>query len=345
MPFLFMANSQKKFDVVALGSCTIDMIFHVDDIMRLDITDRDHVEKKYVAIENSSKLNVNSVKFHPGGSAANIACDLSNIGFKTAYIGGIGKDSNGQTCINDMNSHGVYTDGVKVYEDDATASSVILINPHYKDRSILAYKGANNRYSPKDVPEEMIKNARCFAWTSLTSDSSIAAIKKCIKITKENNILVAGAPSISIIKNRREETIQMMKDSDITSLNDEEILELTGKIDVISAMKELLNWGVKYVNCTMGKEGQWVTDGKRLVKTKPPKIVVMDTTGAGDATMSGVIYGVLENKSMEETAIIAASLSAMEIEATGVRVGLPEEMKGLEKFISEHEFPQESTNF
>ncbi len=91
----------KKYDVVGLGSCTMDLIFTVDDIMRMDFIDRYNKEKKYVAIENSTKLNVKSVKSFPGGSAANICSDLSNIGYKTAYIGGIGDDSSGQTCMED----------------------------------------------------------------------------------------------------------------------------------------------------------------------------------------------------------------------------------------------------
>ena len=81
-----MSDQQKKYDVIGLGSCTMDLIFAGEDIMRMELTDRNNVEKKYIAIENSSKLNVRSVKSFPGGSAANIACDLANIGLKTAYI-------------------------------------------------------------------------------------------------------------------------------------------------------------------------------------------------------------------------------------------------------------------
>ena len=71
----------------------------------------------------------------------------------------------------------------------------------------------------------------------------------------------------------------------------------------------------------------------------------MDTTGAGDATMSGIIYGMLNQLSLHETAQIAASLSAMEIEAEGVRVGLPEEFGDLRKFMDAHEFKQETMKF
>ena len=335
---------KRKFDVVGLGSCTLDLIFNIDDVMRLDMIDRDKVEKKYVAIEYSSKLNVKAFASHPGGSAANIACDLAGIGLTTAYIGAIGNDVAGGTCLEDMRKHGTDVTKVKIIPGEFTAHSVIIITPMGKDRSIMAYKGANDLYSKEHVDSELLKNTRCFAWTSLTSDCSIEAIKYCIQLTKSTGGLIAGAPSISIIKKRKQDAIDMMKMSDITSLNEEEIMALTDQKDIIEAIKTLMSWGLKYVNVTFGKEGQWLasTSENRIVKTKPPTVHVNDTTGAGDATMSGIIYGVLNKLSMEKTAHIAASLSALEIESVGVRVGLPDSFAGVQAFMDDHPLEQTS---
>lgn len=155
------ATKNSKFDVVALGSCTMDMIFSLNDIMRMELIDRDGIEKKYVAIEYSTKVNVKSVQFFPGGSAANIACDIANLGMKTAYIGGLGDDPAGEMCMRDMKGHGVDVSKIKIFKGEATAHSVILITPWGRDRSIMAYKGANDSFTKEDVPEEMIKNSRC----------------------------------------------------------------------------------------------------------------------------------------------------------------------------------------
>ena len=337
-----MSKDTTKYDLVSLGSCTMDMIFSVDDLMQMDFSDENQSSKKYIAIEYSSKLNVKSLKIFPGGSAANIACNLANIGFKTAYLGGIGNDMNGKICLEDMKKHGVDVSGVKTFEDDSTAVSIILITPWGKDRSILAYKGANNLFSKDHLKKDMLLSTKCFVWTSLTSDSGIEAIEKCIKLTKSSDGLIAGAPSISIIKNRLEKTIDLMKKCDIASMNDEEILALTQKTDALDAMKVLFSWGLKYVNLTFGKGGQWLSDGKTIVKTSPPKTFLADTTGAGDATMSGIIYGILKGKSLQETSKIAASLSAMEIETKGVRVGLPIKYSELEEFMKTHEINQET---
>ncbi len=340
-----MSRENKRFDLVGLGSCTMDMIFSVEDVREVELNGKNHDEKKFIAIEYSSKLNVKTVKFFPGGSAANVACNLSHIGLKTAFIGGVGDDMNGRACLDDMENHGVDVSGVKIFNDDTTAISVILLTPWGKDRSILAYKGANNLYSKEHIPEQMLLSSKCFIWTSLTSDNGLEAIERCINLSKSVDGLIAGAPSISIIKNRLDETIELMKLCDITSMNEEELVALTGEKDIIKGMKFLFGWGLKIVNITFGKEGQWLSNGKIIIKTTPPRTFLEDTTGAGDATMSGIIFGMLLEKSLQETSQIAAALSAMEIEATGVRVGTPIQLSELEDFMKNHEIIQETVDF
>ena len=78
-------------DVVALGSADLDIIMEVADIMRFE-TFEGEIVKKYTAIEYSSKINVKSVHYAPGGSASNIASDLATIGLKTRYLGILGKE-------------------------------------------------------------------------------------------------------------------------------------------------------------------------------------------------------------------------------------------------------------
>jgi len=244
-----------------------------------------------------------------------------------------------------MKKHGVDVSGVSVFTEDTTAISVILLTPWGKDSSILAYKGANNLFSEDHIVEEILLSTKCFVWTSLTSDKGVNAIKRCIELTKSVDGLIAGAPSISIIKNRLEEAISLLRKCDITSMNEEELIVLTNEQEVIKGMKKLFDWGLKIVNITFGKEGQWLSDGKIIIKTKPPKVFVEDTTGAGDATMSGIIYGFLENRTLQETAQIASALSAMEIESPGVRVGTPLEYSELEEFMKKNEVSQEISDF
>lgn len=98
-----------------------------------------------------------------------------------------------------------------------------------------------------------MKNAKCFVWTSLTSDTGIAAIEHCIQVAKSNGVLVVGAPSISIIQKRTTEAMRLLKQCTITSMNEEELEALTNEKDVRSAISILLGWGLEVVQVTLGK--------------------------------------------------------------------------------------------
>ena len=78
-------------ELITIGSCTLDIIIQISDILRFELLDKDII-KKYVAIEYSRKLNVEGVRFVPGGSGANIAANCSMIGLNAAYIGILGKN-------------------------------------------------------------------------------------------------------------------------------------------------------------------------------------------------------------------------------------------------------------
>jgi sugar/nucleoside kinase (ribokinase family) len=58
--------------------------------------------------------------------------------------------------------------------------------------------------------------------------------------------------------------------------------------------------------------------------------------------MAGVIWGYLQNMPIDEIARIAATLSAMEIETVGVRIGMPESDKEMRNFMEAHPMQQES---
>jgi len=320
----------------------------VTDVMRFEVFQND-TEKKYIAIEYSTKKNVNDLKTFPGGSAANIAADMAMIGMKTAYIGCVGEDASGYTCVEDLNDHGVNTEFVFKTADDSTATSIILFSPWGKDRSILAYKGANDLITKEHVKKarSVLENTKVFAWTSLTSDNGIEAIEEAIKIVKAANpdALIAGAPSISIIRNRRVETERIVKMCSVISLNDEEALALTSTNNVHDAIKTMMSWGLKRVSITMGKNGSWLTDGKTLVKSGIFNVNTTDTTGAGDAFMAGLITATLLGKDLAYSAKMASGLSSLEVMSFGVRLGIPSSIEAVLTFVDSNPFEQTIEDF
>jgi sugar/nucleoside kinase (ribokinase family) len=340
--------SQNKIDLACIGSSCVDVIMSVTDVFRFEMTDAHSPDiiKKYTAIEYSSKLNVSSVKFAPGGSAANVAANLGNLhAIKTAYIGMLGDDTMGKMSRDDLANAHVNLESCAITKADSTAVSVILITPLGKDRSILAYKGANNLLQPSDIKDEVLARCKNLQWTSLTSKSAIQAIEKCIDIVKKNGGKIYACPSISVIKNAHDAAVNLVKKSDFLILNKEELMELTWNNNLMHALGEALSMGPKVVACTDGGNGSYITDGKTLISAGVYQVEVADTTGAGDAFASGLIYGHISGMSMEQMTRFGSAMAAFECITTGVREGIPHDPSIVKEFIAKNALKVETSSF
>ena len=327
-------------ELITIGSNTLDILIQIDDILRFELFDKDII-KKYTAIEYSRKLNVKNVRFVPGGSGANIAANCSMLRLKSAYIGVMGNDFSAEICLTDLKKRGVDLSQVIQTDKDCTALSIILRTQWGKDRSILAYKGANNLLKPSDVKEELFNNIKAFAWTSLTTDESCKAIEKAITLTKNKGGMVFAAPSMSIIKNAPNWAKILISNSDVVSMNLEEAQEFTGESKKTLMIKTFLDMGVRLISITDGPNGSIISDGKTMVNSGVYSVSkVEDTTGAGDAFLSGILISRLNNFSLEKTSKIATAMSFLESKEVGVREGLPNSLQELEDFINNNTIKQ-----
>ncbi|MBY9020261.1 MAG: carbohydrate kinase family protein [Candidatus Lokiarchaeota archaeon] len=326
-------------EVITIGSCTLDCMLQVKDILRFELLDKDIV-KKYTAIEYSHKLNVDGVLFVPGGSAANIASNCAMLGLNSAYIGIIGKDFSANICLDDMKKRGVDLSYVIQTDKDCTAFSVILKTEWGKDRSILAYKGANNMLKPDDVKKEFFQDIKAFAWTSLTSEDGCRAIEKALTFTLENNGTVFAAPSMSIIKNNPKWARILISNSNVVSLNKEEAQEFTEEQDTVPMIHKFLDMGIRLISITDGPNGSIISDGQNIVNSSIYEGPVEDTTGAGDAFLTGLLISHLNGFSLEKSSKMATAMSYLESKEIGVREGLPNSLKELEAVINANPIKQ-----
>ncbi len=331
--------AQEQIDVACIGSCNLDVIMTVNDVMRFELFEKNRV-KKYTAIEYSSKYNVEGLKFAPGGSAANISVDMTYLDdFKTAYIGKMGKDFMGSECVSDLVKHGVNTEGIIYTDVERTGLAVILITPYGKDRSILAHKGANNLIEPSELNVDLLKRSKNLVWTSLTSKSGIETIEKAIDLMHDQGKMVFAGPSISVLRHSPEDARKLVAKSDFLSLNVEELEILTGIVGVTSGVQAAHDLGPKTVAVTNGKEGSFISDGKIMIRAETFHVDVKDTTGAGDAFLSGLIYCTIKKMELKKMIRFASAFSAFECMVLGVREGFPNNTKKVIEYIESNDLP------
>ena len=104
-----------------------------------------------------------------------------------------------------------------------------------------------------------------------------------------------------------------------------EASELTKEKDLKLICKKLREFGVKNVIIKNGKEGCYVSTSeydKQISAFKVDDDKVIDTTGAGDAFVSGFISGLLDNLSIEECCIRGCAAGSVAVQFIGATGGI-----------------------
>ena len=102
---------------------------------------------------------------------------------------------------------------------------------------------------------------------------------------------------------------------DVMKPNVDELGDLVGKtLDTPAAVRaageSLLARGVRRVVVSMGGDGALFLDRERALLTRPPRVAVRSTVGAGDAMVAGIVYGMIHDLSLEDLARTATASGA-----------------------------------
>lgn len=323
----------KEFDVVAIGSSLMDTVMIPHDIVEITLFEPPNRKKQYLAVEYSTKRNVEKMKITPGGSAANTAIGLALLGLKVRYVGKLGDDLSGHAIAEDMKKHGIDISNVIFTKEAYTGISIVLMTPEGKDRSILTYKGANDLIKPNEIKDDFV--TKCVLWTSLSSESGVKSIKRLIELGRKCNAIIIAGPSITIIRNQPKGAHKLVGMSDYCMCNLEEAEALTGKTKLREMFDYFINLGLKGVVITDGKNGMYgATDKGEYWHCGVYNVPVADRTGAGDAALAGFTYGILKGYSFQDSMVLGSAMAAFEVRELGVREGLPDE-KTLLEFVKE----------
>jgi 1-phosphofructokinase len=108
--------------------------------------------------------------------------------------------------------------------------------------------------------------------------------------------------------------------------NIDELQELYGHSlstqgEIIDAAHRMLDQGLRTVIVSMGEQGALFVEANHVIRAVPPRVQVKSTVGAGDAMLSGMLVGKIENRSLEDCARLATAFSVIAV--TTIGAGLP----------------------
>ncbi|MBL7169579.1 MAG: carbohydrate kinase family protein [Candidatus Aenigmarchaeota archaeon] len=305
-------------DIVVIGSAMVDIVIHTNRLVKLRSK-----FKNYLGFPYGSKTEIEELEFNVGGSGHNIAVGLSKLGNKVGFIGRIGNDPNGLLIANNFKMEGVDTRFLKKTKEDMTGFSQVFITPD-GEKSILTHRGINDSLSSDDIPED-VRNVKWLVFTTVLSNGALDAVRKTVEIVKRNGGKILANPSITMVKHRKRELLELIKKSDIVIMNKEEVRELMNSRSEKSALKKLLKLGVQSVVVTLGKKGLISSDKNIVYKKKPFKVKIVDTTGAGDGFTAGFLHWLMKTNSFEDALTFGSATAALNIESIGATKNLPSE--------------------
>ena len=265
-----------RFDIITIGSATVDHFADTDsELIRIDT--RSHHEA-LIAFPLGSKLLINELKTTVGGGGTNTAVAFAHLGLKTAYLGKLGSDAAGEFVLDLLNKEGIAFIGAR---EGQTGFSVIL-NSIQDDRSILAYKGANDHLHEEDIP------ALDTPWLHLSSMLG-ESWETVLRVISRGAFNVAFNPSNYQAELGYQALSELVDKVKILIMNREEACKFLGldpaeEFDFRYLLEKMYALPPEIVAITDGKRGAFVYDGEGFYHGFPmPDLAILETTGAGDA--------------------------------------------------------------
>lgn len=251
-----------------------------------------------------------------GGVGRNIAHNLARLGASVTLVSVVGNDAHGNAVLEETAGVGVNVS--RVARSTTHTGSYVALLDH--DGELIT--ALNDMRCVEDITSAVIAaNQDVIAKARLVvADCNLpqAALNLVAEMAGSKLVI----EPVSVPKSRK--LVEALKLSPVllASPNFDQIEYLAGTRDIEAAFAFMHGKGLRNVVIHAGAEGAFVSDGTNidLVEAHPPECII-DVTGAGDAAVAGLVYGLLKGEPLVKAAergqilagrVIASAASTLE---------------------------------
>lgn len=261
------------------------------------------------------------LKYFPGGKGANQAVSCNRLGCQTLMVGQVGGDEFGKKMISFMDSEGIDTSEVHTTNETPTGTAFITVNEN-SENSIIVISGANSSISCKVLEAVQIKKNDVVISQFEIPDEVISTTFQKAKD--------AGAITILNPAPVRECRDTIIKNCDIIILNEVELQFFAGigvNIDdedsIFDAAKRITDLGPSEVVITLGHRGVRLFGKHGRKRINARSVSAVDTTGAGDCFIGGLVAGILSGLTIEGAAELGNLAASISVTREGAASSIP----------------------
>ena len=243
-----------------------------------------------------------------GGAPANVAAGIARLGVPSGFMGAVGDDGFGHFIADTLAAAGVGLTGMRFTSAAPTAIAAVSLKAD-GDREFVFYgnPAAHVMFAPEEVDEAVIRHAKIlhFGSISLVGGPVRAATLHAIDVAHHHGVLVSYDPNLRLSLWPDAEAARAgmrlgLSKANIVKIGEEEVEFLTDSCDLIEGARSLWHPQLKLMAVTGGTRGcTWLS---ATTEGHQPgfKVAAIDTTGAGDAFMAGMLAGLVYHPDMIE---------------------------------------------
>lgn len=292
-------------DIVCVGLMVCDVIIKPIDKAVLEL--------------DAARLD--TLKIASGGDALNAAVSMAKLGLNVGLVGKVGNDILGDYLISQAANFGINTSGVKKTDNCTTSTSIVMVDKT-GERHFAYYSEANDNLCVDDIDFSFLKDAGIVHLGSAMALKSLdgPGIEVLFKKAKELGAATSMDVTWDFTGKWLEKIENALKYTDIFMPSYNEAKIISGRKTLEEVEVFFKKYGIKILAVKLGAKGCYVTDfNERHYIDTFENVEVVDTTGAGDAFVSGFLTGITKKWDIYKCGVFGnavASNCVMEIGAT-----------------------------
>lgn len=235
----------------------------------------------------------------PGGAPANVAVAVARLGHPCAFLGQVGDDPFGHYLAGVLAENQVDVSGLRFSGEARTALAFVSLGPG-GERSFVFYRNpsADMLMRPEDVALDIIDKHKIFHFGSITliNEPARSATLAAAQHARSRDMLISYDPNLRMAlwpdaEAARQGMLTGLNYAHIVKISDEELEFLVPGGDVSALWRPEM----QIITVTHGPDGATVYTRKDRIHLPGYSVEPVDTTGAGDGFVAGILVGILEH--------------------------------------------------
>jgi fructokinase len=236
----------------------------------------------------------------PGGAPANVAVAMARLGHKSGFLGQVGDDPFGHFLADVLKKAKVDVRGLRFSTEARTPLAFVSLRSD-GERSFVFYRhpSADMLLRPGELPLNVIDDYKIFHFGSITliHEPVRSATLEAVQYAQNKGLMISYDPNLRLALWESQDAARAgmlsgFEYANLVKISEEELEFLTGGNDV----KPLWRDQIKLIVITHGANGAtiYTKDGGKT-HAHGYSVKAVDTTGAGDSFVAGLLEGILKH--------------------------------------------------